>query len=55
MKTIKLNSSKFKRRSSLSQKSKLSYEQLIKKHGLSKKIENCKTHIDNNLYLHIAR
>lgn len=55
MELIKLNPSKFKKRNKLAKKSALTHEELVKKHSLSKKIENCKTYVDKNLYLHITK
>ena len=53
MKNIKLNSSNFKKRSNLTQKSNLSYAELVKKNNLYKRIENCSIFLDKNSYLHI--
>ena len=55
MQLIKLNRSKFRKRNNLPQKSVLTHEELVKKHSSSKKIENCKTYVDKNLYLHITK
>lgn len=53
MKKIKLNPLNFKKRSDLSKKSRCSYTELVKKNNLYKKIEDCSTFLDSNLYLHI--